>query len=86
MPDRNSQSLWIGTKQLMLLILALWLLFSIVVHLFVVPLNQIIIPYLDVPLGVFMAAQGALIAFVVMVFVFSRRQGRIDHDTSFDGG
>ena len=86
MPDRNSQSLWIGTKQLMLLILALWLLFSIVVHLFVVPLNQIIIPYLDVPLGVFMAAQGALIAFVVTVFVFSRRQGRIDHDTSDDGG
>jgi len=86
MPDRNSQSLWVGTKQLMLLILALWLLFSIVVHLFVVPLNQIIIPYLDVPLGVFMAAQGALIAFVVMVFVFSRRPRRIDHDTSYDGG
>jgi putative solute:sodium symporter small subunit len=86
MPDRNSQSLWIGTKQLMLLILALWLLFSIVVHLFVVPLNQIIIPYLDVPLGVFMAAQGALIAFVVMVFVFSRCRGRIDHDTTYDRG
>jgi putative solute:sodium symporter small subunit len=58
MPDSNAQSHWIRTKQLMLLMLALWLLFSVVVHLFVVPLNRIIIPYLDLPLGFFMAAQG----------------------------
>ncbi len=86
MPDSNAQSHWIRTKQLMLLMLALWLLFSVVVHLFVVPLNQIIIPYLDLPLGFFMAAQGALITFVIMLFVFARRQDRIDRDHFVDRG
>ena len=61
----------------MLVMLALWLLFSVVVHLFIVPLNQIIIPYLDLPLGLFMAAQAALITFVIMLFVFARRRERI---------
>src|SRR5882757_1691784 len=64
MTDRNARSQWIGTKELMLIILVLWLLFAMAVHLFVVPLNRIIIPYLDLPLGFFMAAQGALLAFV----------------------
>lgn len=70
----------------MLLMLALWLLFAVVVHLFIVPLNQIIIPYLDLPLGFFMAAQGALITFVIMLFVFARRQDRIDRDRFIDRG
>jgi putative solute:sodium symporter small subunit len=86
MPDMNDQSHWVGSKQLMLLMLALWLLFSVVVHVFIVPLNQIIIPYLDLPLGFFMAAQGALITFVVMLFVFARRQERIDRDHFIDRG
>jgi putative solute:sodium symporter small subunit len=59
---------------------------SVVVHLFVVPLNQIIIPYLDLPLGFFMAAQGALITFVIMLFVFARQQDRIDRDHFIDRG
>jgi len=70
----------------MLIILALWLLFAIAVHLFVVPLNRIIIPYFDLPLGFFMAAQGALIAFVIMAFVFSRQQEPVDRDRFIDGG
>jgi putative solute:sodium symporter small subunit len=86
MSDLNAPSHWIRTKQLMLLMLALWLLFSIVVHLFIVPLNQIIIPYLDLPLGFFMAAQGALITFVIMLFVFARRQEGIDRDRTLDRG
>jgi putative solute:sodium symporter small subunit len=86
MPDMNARSHWVGPKQLMLLMLALWLLFSVVVHVFIVPLNQIIIPYLGLPLGFFMAAQGALITFVVMLFVFARRQDRIDRDHFIDRG
>jgi putative solute:sodium symporter small subunit len=33
-----------------------------------------------------MAAQGALIAFVVMAFVFGRRQEPVDRDRFIDGG
>jgi putative solute:sodium symporter small subunit len=47
---------------------------------FVVPLNKIIIPVLNFPLGFYMAAQGSLIAFVVMLFVFARQQDKIDRD------
>jgi putative solute:sodium symporter small subunit len=47
---------------------------------FVVPLNKIVIPILGFPLGFYMAAQGSLIAFVVMLFVFARQQDRIDRE------
>lgn len=54
----------------------LWVLFSFVVHMFVSSLNEFRI--LGFPLGFYMAAQGSLIAFVVMLFVFAKRQDVID--------
>lgn len=62
----------------MLTHLGIWLLFGYVVHMFVKPLNTIIIPGLGFPLGFYMAAQGSLIVFVVMLFVFAWQQDRID--------
>jgi putative solute:sodium symporter small subunit len=50
------------------------------VHMFVVPLNTITIPVLGFPLGFYMAAQGSLIVFVVMLFLFARQQDKIDRD------
>ena len=52
--------------------------FGYIVHMFVKPLNKIVIPILDFPLGFYMAAQGSLIVFVVMLFVFAWQQDRID--------
>ena len=43
---------------------------------FVVPLNKIVIPILDFPLGFYMAAQGSLIVFVVMLFMFAKTAGQ----------
>jgi putative solute:sodium symporter small subunit len=80
MPDLNARTHWIRTRKLMLLMLALWLLFSIVLPLSVGPLNRIIIPYLDLPLGSFMSTHGAFIVFVIGLFWFARRQDRIDRD------
>jgi putative solute:sodium symporter small subunit len=45
---------------------------------FVKPLNNINI--LGFPLGFYMAAQGSLIVFVVMLFVFASRQDAIDRE------
>jgi putative solute:sodium symporter small subunit len=50
---------------------------------FVVPLNSITIPGLGFPLGFYMAAQGSLIVFVVMLFVFARQQDTIDREHGF---
>jgi len=56
----------------------LWVLFSFVVHFFVEQLNSVKI--LGFPLGFYMAAQGSLIVFVVMLFVFAKRQDTIDRE------
>ncbi len=88
MPDLNARTHWIRTRKLMLLTLALWLLFSVVLHLSVRPLNRIIVPYLDLPLGSFMSTHGVFIVFVIGLFWFVRRQDRIDRDhvVSDEGG
>ncbi len=64
----------------MLTHLGVWLFFGYIVHMFVNTLNQFTVPVLQFPLGFYMAAQGSLIAFVVMLFVFARQQDRIDRE------
>jgi putative solute:sodium symporter small subunit len=69
---------WKRTSTLMWVMFALWVFFSFVVHFFVEPLNSFKI--LGFPVGFYMAAQGSLIAFVVMLFLFSRKQEAIDRE------
>jgi putative solute:sodium symporter small subunit len=69
----------IGTD-LMLIHLGIWIFFSFIIHMFVVPLNKITIPVLGFPLGFYMAAQGSLIVFVVMLFFFAKQQDKIDRE------
>ena len=66
------------TTNLMLIHLGIWVFFGYIVHMFVHVLNKIVI--LGFPLGFYMAAQGSLIAFVVMLFVFAKQQDRIDRE------
>lgn len=73
-PDRIGH--WNKTKGLMFIMMALWLFFSFGIHFFVESLNKIVI--LGFPLGFYMAAQGSLIAFVIMLFWFARKQNAID--------
>jgi putative solute:sodium symporter small subunit len=72
----NNDRYWSRTSGLMWLMFALWVFFSFVIHFFVDALNQI--KFLGFPLGFYMAAQGSLIAFVIMLFVFAKRQDTID--------
>jgi putative solute:sodium symporter small subunit len=69
---------WDQTRNLMFIALAVWVFFGFVVHFFVVPLNSIVI--LGFPLGFYMASQGSLIAFVVLLFWFARAQNKIDRE------
>jgi putative solute:sodium symporter small subunit len=80
MDNSNDQRHWSRTTNLMLLHLVIWFIFGYVVHMFVVPLNSITIPGLGFPLGFYMAAQGALIVFVVQLFVFAKQQDKIDRE------
>jgi putative solute:sodium symporter small subunit len=76
----NDVAHWNKTRRLMFINLAVWFFFGYIIHMFVKPLNQIIIPVLGFPLGFYMAAQGSLIAFVVLLFVFARQQDKIDRE------
>lgn len=75
-PDRASH--WRRTRNLMLVMLALWIVFGVVVHMFMDSLNSV--TFIGFPLGDTMAVQGSPIAFVVMLFWFARRQTAIDEE------
>lgn len=76
MAQSNADRYWGRTSTLMWIMFALWVFFSFVIHFFVESLNNFKV--LGFPLGFYMAAQGSLIAFVIMLFVFSSRQEAID--------
>jgi putative solute:sodium symporter small subunit len=76
----NTDAHWKATTRLMFTHLGIWLFFGYIIHMFVVPLNKIVIPVLGFPLGFYMAAQGSLIVFVVMLFVFAKQQNKIDRE------
>jgi len=69
---------WAKTKSLTFTVLILWFFFSFVVHWFANDLNSI--SFLHFPLGFYMAAQGSLIAFVVLIFYLNYAQNKIDED------
>jgi putative solute:sodium symporter small subunit len=79
--QQNEEAHWRKTTNLMLTYLGLWLFFGYIVHMFVNVLNKITI--LGFPLGFYMAAQGSLIAFVTMLFLFARQQDKIDREFGF---
>ncbi len=76
MQSVNPERHWARTSRLMWVMMFLWAIFSFVIHMFVNELNTIKV--LGFPLGFYMAAQGSLIAFVVMLFIFAKRQDTID--------
>ncbi|MGL5447378.1 MAG: DUF4212 domain-containing protein [Rhabdaerophilum sp.] len=78
MAQSNDEIYWAKTSKLMVVMMVLWIFFSFIVHMFVVPLNGIKI--LGFPLGFYMASQGSLIVFVVMLFWFAKAQDNIDRE------
>lgn len=69
---------WKKTSGLMWTVLGIWFFFSFVIHFFATTLHPIHI--LGFPLGFWFAAQGSLIAFVVGLFWFAKRQNEIDEE------
>jgi len=69
---------WAKTKSLTFIVLGIWFVFSFVVHWFADSLNAF--SFMGFPLGFYMAAQGSLAIFVVLIFWLVRRQGQIDDE------
>jgi putative solute:sodium symporter small subunit len=78
MSPEKMEAYWKKTQRLMWIIMAWWVFFSFVVHFFAIQLNNIVI--IGFPLGFYMAAQGSLIAFVVLCFYNAYAQNKIDEE------
>ena len=63
---------WPRLKNLLIVLFAAWLAFFLVTNAFIKTLNKIVVPVLQMPLGVYMPMQAAIIVFVVAVFALSR--------------
>jgi|TARA_B100001094_G_C18041915_1_gene725426 putative solute:sodium symporter small subunit len=77
----NKERHWEKTKGHMLMTLALWFFFSIVIFLFGAEINSM--SFLGYPLAYYMTAQGSLLAFVLIIFWFANRQEKIDEEFGF---
>lgn len=78
MSEDKNDVYWEKTSKLMITMMGLWFAFSFLIHMFVTQLNAIKIA--GFPLGFYMASQGSLIIFVVMLFWFAKAQDKIDRD------
>ena len=77
----NKERHWEKTKGLMMITLAIWFIFSIVIFMFGESLNNG--SFLGYPLAYYMCAQGSIIIFVVLIFWFANRQEKIDEEFGF---
>ena len=74
---------WRQNKRLIGVLLLVWAAVSLGAGiLLIVPLNGIRL--FNVPLGFWMAQQGAIYVFVVLIFIYARRMDKIDHDHHVD--
>src|SRR5581483_4389891 len=62
-------------KKLLLVMLGIWMSYFLLVNWFVHSLNKIAVPVIDIPLGTYLAVQGAVIMFGVALFRFVRTAG-----------
>jgi len=69
---------WAKTKNLTITVLVLWFIFAFVVHWFADGLNSM--SFIGFPLGFYMAAQGSLAVFVILIFWLVNRQQKIDEE------
>jgi putative solute:sodium symporter small subunit len=81
--QEREEAHWRRTTNLMLIHLGIWFFFGYVIHMFVNVLNKVTIPIVEFPLGFYMAAQGALIVFVVQLFLFAKQQNKIDREFGY---
>ena len=68
---QNSPSV-VRTKRMLLTLLGFWMAYFLLVNWFVHALNKIALPVVGIPLGFFLAAQGAVIVFGIVLFRFAR--------------
>lgn len=76
---RRATGYWRANTRLQIVLLAIWALIGYVVSILLAePLNGIVIG--GFPLGFWFAQQGAIVVFVILIFVYAVRMDRIDEE------
>jgi putative solute:sodium symporter small subunit len=81
--QRDMASYWAANVRLIVALLLIWFAVIFLPILFVEQLNQIEI-LTGFPLGYYMGAQGALIVFVILIFIYAWCMERIDQAYGVD--
>jgi len=80
---QRNQRYWLANRRLIAGLLVVWAIVSYGGGiLFAERLNAI--PFFGVPLGFWIAHQGAIYVFVVLIFVYAWRMDRLDHTFHLD--
>ena len=69
---------WKRTVNVTIVLLAIWFVVTFVMAYFAIDLNSIVIA--GFPLSFYMAAQGSLIIYVVLIWYYARRMGELDRE------
>lgn len=70
------EAYWSENKRLTWIVMMIWFFVTYVAAFFSTELNSIII--FGFPLGYYMAAQGSLIVFVILIFFYAARMNKLD--------
>ncbi len=73
---------WLKTRNLTIIVLVIWFIFSFVVHWFAKELNAL--SFIGFPLGYYLAVQGSLFIFVLLIFYQNWRQDKIDDESGLE--
>lgn len=74
--DTRERAYWRATLRLTFVLLVLWAAVSFLPGWFAAELNSV--DFLGWPLGFYMAAQGALLVFLAIVWLYAYRMDRLD--------
>ena len=73
---------WEKTRRLTLILLIIWVLVTFVLSWFSTWLNQW--QFLSFPLGFYMAAQGSLLLYLLLIWIYNRRMHQLDVEYGVD--
>lgn len=74
--QQTLQNYWRENRNLVFAMLGIWFAVSYLIQLFASALNSVVIA--GFPLGYYMGGQGALIVFVVMIFIYAKKMNALD--------
>lgn len=84
-PDPRRQRYWRANLRLVATLLLLWFAASFGAGILLVDvLDRVRIPGTGLKLGFWMAQQGSIVVFVVLIFVYARRMDRIERECGVD--